>query len=183
MSIVTKTGDGGTTALYGKGLVSKCSKRLHAYGTIDELNALIGLVLAHIKEPMFQSHLTEVQHLLFRVGADLATPHDVTGTTVQRIRPEDTNQIEEWIIEIEKTLPLQRAFLLPSGSHGGSLLHYARTVCRRAERWIVDLAGGETTNREVQIFVNRLGDYLFLLARKVNKDSGSPEVESQYGSD
>ncbi|OGJ59230.1 ATP:cob(I)alamin adenosyltransferase [Candidatus Peribacteria bacterium RIFCSPHIGHO2_01_FULL_51_9] len=180
MGIVTKTGDGGTTALYGRGRVSKCSKQLHAYGTIDELNALIGLVLVHIEQPMLQSHLTIIQHMLFRVGADLATPHNITGPTVQRIRPEDIERIEKWITDLEKTLPPQRAFLLPSGSLGGSFLHYARTVCRRAERWIVALAEEEPLNQTVRVFVNRLGDYLFLLARKVNKDTGGPEVEVQY---
>ena len=180
MSIVTKTGDGGTTTLYGKGRVHKCSKRLHALGTIDELNALIGLILAQTDQPQLRPHLTMIQHMLFRAGADLATPNNVTGSTVQRIRPEDTSQIEEWITELEQTLPPQRSFLLPSGSLGGSLLHYARTICRRAERWIVDLAKDEHTNQAVQIFVNRLSDYLFLLARKMNRDSGNSEVEVQY---
>lgn len=180
MSIVTKTGDKGTTALYGKGRVPKCSKRLHAYGTIDELNALIGLILVHSGQSPAHFNLMTIQHMLFRAGADLATPNDVSGPTVQRMRPEDTAKIEGWITEIERSLPPQRTFLLPSGSHAGSFLHYARTVCRRTERWISDLARDEPVSPEVQIFMNRLGDYLFLLARKMNRDAGSPEVEVKY---
>ena len=176
-SIVTRTGDKGETGLFGGHRISKASSRLHAYGTVDELNAVIGVVLAEDGLPAeIAEHLLDVQRLLFRVGADLATPEESSAST-KRITMDDVHQVEHWIASLEQVLPALQHFILPSGSRMGALLHQARTVCRRAERWVVDLRLEETGHSEAQIFLNRLSDYLFLGAREVNRRNGSEEVE------
>lgn len=177
MSIVTKTGDKGTSGLFGGGRVSKAATRLHAYGTVDELNAVLGLALTEPAMPKdLEEHLHELQRFLFLMGADLATPVESTAS-VPRVRKADVSTIETWITELEPTLPALTRFILPSGSRLGSLLHLARTVCRRAERWIVGLATEETVNPAVLVFLNRLGDFLFLAAREANRAAGKPEEE------
>lgn len=177
MSIVTRTGDKGTTGLFGGKRLSKSDPRLHAYGTVDELNAVLGITLAEkeISEEIGKQ-LTIVQKLLFRVGADLATPLE-SKANVLRMTSEQTKEVETWIKKLENDLPPLTRFILPSGSRTGSLLHLARTVCRRAERWIVALGEQEEINPEVQIYLNRLGDYLFLVARTANREAGMAEVE------
>ncbi len=179
MSIVTKTGDKGTSGLFGGQRVSKDSPRLHAYGTVDELNAVIGIIMANAPQTPVSAQLLEIQHLLFRVGADLATPLS-TKAKVDRIDATHTKKIEEWIDAYEKDLPPQTRFILPGGSPGSAYLHFARTVCRRAERWTVALSKEEAINPGVIIFLNRLSDYLFLLARFVNGKSGRGDVEVEY---
>ena len=177
MSIVTKTGDKGMTGLFGGKRVSKADARLHAYGTVDELNAILGIVLSEDELPVKLRHeLRTVQRLLFTVGADLATPLE-SKAQIQRIVSAHTAEAEEWIVSLENILPPLTRFILPSGSRVGSQLHHARTVCRRAERWVVELAGHEQINVEVQIYLNRLGDYLFLAAREANRHSGAKEEE------
>ncbi|MBM3228064.1 cob(I)yrinic acid a,c-diamide adenosyltransferase [Candidatus Peribacteria bacterium] len=177
MSIVTKTGDKGMTGLFGGRRVSKADARLHAYGTVDELNAILGIVLSEDELPVKLRHdLRSTQRLLFTVGADLATPLE-SRAQIQRIVPAHTAEIEEWIAALESTLPALTRFILPSGSRVGSQLHHARTVCRRAERWIVALGEQEEANPEVQVYLNRLGDYLFLAAREANRHRGAKEEE------
>jgi cob(I)alamin adenosyltransferase len=180
MSIVTKTGDTGTTGLYGSRRVLKADPRIDAYGTVDELNAVLGVVLAELDLPIaIRGQLTAAQNALFIVGSDLATP-DVS-IRVPRVLPEHTASVERWITTLESLLPPQRKFLLPSGSRTGALLHQARSVCRRAERCVVFLAEKEGINKEVQMYLNRLGDYLFLAARSANIALGCPETEVDYG--
>lgn len=180
MSIVTKTGDSGTTGLFGGGRVSKNSPRLHAYGTVDELNACIGVVLSSNDLSAARRHeLTHVQNLLFRVGADLATPLAVNAK-VDRMAKEHVFQLEEWIHTWEAALPPQTSFILPGGSVASANLHLARTICRRAERWIVALEREETINPAVRIFINRLSDYLFIAARAANHEKGIPDVSVDY---
>lgn len=177
MSIVTRTGDKGTTGLFGGQRVSKASARLHAYGTIDELNAVLGLALAERDLPeSLRHHLLDIQRLLFRVGADLATPEEGT-TQITRMRAKDIEEIEQWITALEGTLPALKRFILPSGSRIGSLLHHARTICRRAERWVIALAEQEPINPQIQVYMNRLGDFLFLAARTANRVLGAQETE------
>ncbi|MEK7563697.1 MAG: cob(I)yrinic acid a,c-diamide adenosyltransferase [Patescibacteria group bacterium] len=179
MSIVTKTGDTGMTGLYGSRRVSKAAPRIEAYGTVDELNAVLGVVLAELDLPItIRGQLTAVQNALFIVGSDLATP-DVS-IQVPRVLPEHTAAVEHWVVALETTLPPQKKFLLPSGSRVGALLHQARSICRRAERCVVFLAEKEEINNEVQMYLNRLGDYLFLAARSANITSGCPETEVDY---
>jgi cob(I)alamin adenosyltransferase len=177
MSIVTKTGDKGMTGLFGGKRVSKADARLHAYGTVDELNAVLGMALAEEDLPVKLRHdVRSVQRLLFTVGADLATPLQ-SKAVIHRIAAPHTAEVDEWITELEATLPPLTRFILPSGSKVGTLLHHARTVCRRAERWVVTLAEQEAVNTEMQIYLNRLGDYLFLAARDANRHSGAKEEE------
>jgi cob(I)alamin adenosyltransferase len=178
MSIVTRTGDQGTTGLFGGQRISKSSPRLHAYGTVDELNAVVGLVLAEPGLPAtLRGPLEQTQRMLFRVGADLATPEDAQNTRPVRIEPKDAHEAEQWIKALESTLPVLKRFILPSGSRVSALLHHARTICRRAERWVVALSEQEQLNPEIQIYLNRLGDYLFLAARQANREARAEEVE------
>lgn len=159
--------------------------RLHAYGTVDELNAVIGVVLAESEAPKeVAENLKEVQRLLFRVGADLATPKEgavetdgSASLTTSCIEEKHVLQVEEWIDSLDATLPSLQRFILPSGSRAGSLLHLARTVCRRAERWIVSLDKSETISPHLKVYMNRLGDYLFVAARTANKEAGMEELE------
>lgn len=179
MSIVTKTGDTGMTGLYGAHRVSKTDPRIEAYGTVDELNAVLGVVLAEIDLPIvIRGQLTAAQHALFIVGSDLATPD--SAVPVPRVRPEHTGAVERWIAAWETSLPPQRHFLLPNGSKAGALLHQARSICRRAERCVVSLAEKESISTEVQIYLNRLSDYLCLAARSANLSCGYLETEVDY---
>lgn len=177
MSITTKTGDKGRTGLFGGQRVLKSSTRLHAYGTVDELNSVLGVVLA---EPTIDSTLRDqlltVQKQLFKIGADLATVME-SSAKISRADASDSEMIESWISELENTLPVLKRFILPSGSRLGALLHQARTVCRRAERWVVALDQEEAINHEVVVVLNRLSDYLFLAAREANRKAGAPETE------
>lgn len=180
MSIVTKGGDKGETGLYGGSRIAKNHPRIVAIGSADELNALLGIVLTEAGLPDdMRREIEPLQHLLFRLGADLATPLDSKSKT-QRMLPEHVTLIEDRIAEIEPLLPQQRAFLLPGGTRLSALLHHARAVARRTERDVVTLAKTDPVNENVSVFLNRLSDYLFLLARKANLDTGHPETEVRY---
>ncbi|MBU2259133.1 cob(I)yrinic acid a,c-diamide adenosyltransferase [Patescibacteria group bacterium] len=177
MSITTRTGDGGKSGLLSGERVSKGSHRLEAFGTVDELNSVLGVTLAEEGIPVeVKKNLIQVQKLLFRVGTDLATPLRGTGSAM-RLSKEDIYQLEKWIDDLEQTLPQLKHFILPSGSRLGALLHQARTVCRRAERCTVRLTEKKEINDRVQVYLNRLSDYLFLAAREVNTKQGTKEVE------
>lgn len=180
MSIVTRTGDKGTTGLYGGARLPKDHPRVCAYGDIDELNAVLGVVLAsaHLSVET-RAQLTEVQHLLFRVGSDLATPLEKQAKQ-ERVSAEHIQRIEEWIAQMEGHLPPQKAFILPGGTSAAAHLHHARTVCRRAERSVVALQKNEPANPDVAVFLNRLSDYLFLAARSANHAAGGGDVEVHY---
>ncbi len=180
MSIVTKTGDKGQTGLFGGQRVSKSDVRIHAYGTVDELNATLGLVLAEdALSEILRGQVLQTQNLLFRLGADLATPNE-GNARVPRIEHEHIQQIEEWITALESSMTMPNYFVLPGGSKTSSLLHLARTICRRAERWTVELRQREQTSAETVMYLNRLSDYLFLAALKANEDSGVEHVKVSY---
>ncbi len=179
-SIVTKTGDNGDTGLYGAARVPKDHPRIAAIGAVDELNALLGVALS--ERDLAQAMRTEIeplQHLLFRVGADLATPLGSPADT-KRVDPVHVARLEERIRAIEPLLPPQTAFLLPGGNRVSALLHHARSVCRRAEREAVRLRRDDGINDQVLVLLNRLSDLLFLLARKANVDEGAKEIEVRY---
>ena len=180
MTIVTKTGDKGTTGLYGGARISKDDARMHAIGTVDELNAFIGTVLAegHPGEEM-KAALIAIQNHLFRVGADLATPLPGPANAM-RVEPTHIAYLDALIGKIEPTLPQLQWFILPGGSTAGAHLHLARTVCRRAERWAVALKGHEEINDRLIVYLNRLSDLLFILARAVNRDEGLEETKVEY---
>lgn len=174
--IYTRSGDAGDTYLFGGKRVRKSDTRLHAYGSIDELNAVLGIARAEesIIKPVSE-HLERIQSLLFIVGADLATPSDAKSS-VPRITQEQTQEMETWIDMLDETLPPLKNFILPAGSHPAAVLHHARTITRRAERWMTELSENEKINEELLKFVNRLSDYLFVAARFVNKAHGEKEA-------
>ena len=169
--IYTKTGDDGTTGLAGGNRVKKSNLRLDAYGTVDELNAYIGLLRSMISDISVQKLLLEVQNNLFVIGAKLASDEKNIETS-KRLDCSETSieNLEKSIDQYEEELPAIQNFILPGGSQLVSYCHIARTVCRRAERRVVQLA--ETTEIEEIIvrYLNRLSDYLFVLSRKVAKD-------------
>jgi cob(I)alamin adenosyltransferase len=176
MKIYTRTGDNGTTGLFGGDRVPKHHPRLEAYGTVDELNAFLGLTRTQLdpNDHKTDTLLARLQHMLFEVGADLATPLDSQARTV-RITVEHTETLEQEIDRLETELPPLRHFILPGGTPAAATLHVARTVCRRAERCVSALAEREAINPEVLRFLNRLSDLLFVLARWVNQSYGQNE--------
>ena len=171
--VYTRQGDEGKTQLVTGERVWKDSARVEAYGEVDELNSLIGFARSFISYEEVDRILREVQNDLFRVGADLATPMDFDRAI--RVSKEMVSRLEKWIDGINENLEPLRDFILPSGSKGGSLLHYARTVCRRAERKVITLMREEEINKQAMVYLNRLSDLLFVLARYVNKLDGQEE--------
>lgn len=176
MKIYTRGGDKGKTSLFGGQRVSKSAVRLHAYGTLDELNAVLGSVVADTTLPVStKTQLLKIQSLLFQISADLATPLE-NGANILRMDTSHATTLEGWIDEMETHLAPLTSFILPGGSAAGAKLHEARTVCRRAERWIVELMNTEPVTEAVIVIVNRLSDYLFVAARFVNHKLDIPEA-------
>lgn len=182
VKIYTRTGDDGGTALFGGGRVRKDDIRVEAYGTVDELNALLGWAVTQVTGVASRERLESIQHDLFTLGAELATPPARDG----RKRPETpvipsgrVAEMERWMDEADETLPELRAFVLPGGGPGAAALHVARCVCRRAERSVVRLAGQQEVPEDVVMYLNRLSDLLFTLARLENAAAGSGDVEWQ----
>lgn len=177
MKIYTRTGDKGNTGLFGGQRVPKSSVRLHAYGTLDELNAVLGVIVADKSlAPPLKPQLIKIQMLLFQIGADLATPLE-SKAKILRMNAKPAKTLETWIDEMEKELPPITRFILPGGSAVGAKLHEARTVCRGAERLIVELRDKEKITEAIITIINRLSDYLFVAARYANKHLGIPETE------
>jgi len=174
--IYTRTGDAGETGMLSGGRASKAHARFHAVGTVDELNAVLGVVLAAGVEKSTTEALQRVQRELFTLGADLATPAETDAAWVQRITDAQVTRLEVDIDAWEAELPPLKQFILPGGSMAGALLHQARTVCRRAERWAVALNAEEALNPVALRYLNRLSDWLFVLARWVNTRAGVPEA-------
>lgn len=176
MKLYTKQGDRGETALYGGRRVSKSSARIEAYGTVDELNCVLGLALADGAQGRTGEVAAELQDLLFVLGGDLATPMD-GSSAIARMQPAHVERMEQWIDELDAAVPALRNFILPGGSRAGATLHLARTVCRRAERAAVASGeAGEAVNPEAVRFLNRLSDLLFALARFENHREGVEET-------
>ena len=172
MRIYTRTGDDGNTGLYGGGRVSKDDVRIEAYGTVDELNAALGIVRKPDLPAEVDEVLQAVQNELFSLGAELATPQpDEHGT--QLVDQEKIKQLETYIDRFDGSLPPLTQFILPSGSQAASALHLARCICRRAERRVVTLNGQNTHVSPLVVeYLNRLGDLLFVLTRVVNARQG-----------
>ncbi len=167
VKIYTKTGDDGTTGLIGGKRVKKSSLRIMAYGTVDELNSAIGIILSSKLDNDINNLLTKIQNDLFVVGADLANA-DMKNTS-NRIRVEMVQFLENEIDKLEKDLAPINYFILPGGDPIASQVHLARAISRRAETQIVNLAENEEINKTCQIYINRLADLLFVLARIINK--------------
>jgi cob(I)alamin adenosyltransferase len=179
MKIYTKTGDDGQTGLFGGPRVRKDAPRIEAYGTVDELNSVLGLVRAEPLPPEVDSLLERLQNELFALGAELATPEPIARGTAWA-GPGPIAALETAIDEFEQPLEPLRQFILPGGTRGAALLHLARTVCRRAERRVITLAAtGEPIAGDVVIYLNRLSDLLFVLARYTNHADGAPDVPWQ----
>lgn len=179
MKIYTKTGDNGETGLFGGKRVKKSDKRISAYGTIDELNAHLGLAKEFITSEEIKSLIEKLQNLLFNCGADLATPLEEISIkiSIPRIDEKDIEFVEKNIDYFESKLEPLKNFILPGGSKGAALLHLCRTVCRRAEREIVALEECEVINHKIVIFANRISDLLFVLSRIENKTVGIPDLK------
>lgn len=177
MKIYTKAGDGGKTYLFGGKKVSKNDLRVEAYGSVDELNSAIGWVKAQLKDSRAIEQLEILQKELFTLGADLATPADAkTPKKVPRIEQGHVARLEREIDRLQETLPPLRSFILPGGNPAGAALHLARSICRRAERAVVTLSNRKKTGVVNQIYLNRLSDYLYVLARRVNRIENQPET-------
>lgn len=174
MKIYTRTGDKGDTSLFGGQRVPKDAQRIEAYGTVDELNSVLGIVRADSRDPQIDEVLEHVQNSLFDLGADLATPRSL-NKDVKRISTRDTAVIERYIDLLEPKLKPLRSFVLPGGSPVAARLHFSRTVCRRAERVIVRLSRNEDIGDEIMVYLNRLSDLLFVLARYANRVADVPE--------
>ncbi|MBI2923246.1 MAG: cob(I)yrinic acid a,c-diamide adenosyltransferase [Planctomycetes bacterium] len=174
MKIYTRTGDSGSTGLFGGARVSKFNPRIEAYGSVDELNAVLGMARAAGLPAELDAELAAIQEDLFVVGAYLADPSP-EGEKKMRISIDRVRALERWIDGMEAVLPALRNFILPGGSPGGAALHLARTVCRRAERATVALHEKEAVAEPV-VYLNRLADALFVAARYANFRAGVAET-------
>jgi cob(I)alamin adenosyltransferase len=174
--IYTKTGDEGKTGLFGGGRVSKANRRVSAYGEVDELNAVLGWVITQTDNAELRDRLVMMQSDLFSIGAHLATPEGArTHIHLPPLPDARVAEMEQWIDQAEDALEELKSFILPGGSTSAAALHVARTVARRAERAVVDLAAHETVAPPILIYLNRLSDLLFVLARRENARSGVAE--------
>jgi cob(I)alamin adenosyltransferase len=176
MKIYTKTGDSGDTSLFGGQRVPKDALRIEAYGTVDELNSMLGIVRSDGAPEELDGILEAIQHDLFDLGADLATPRPASKVSVKRITAKDVQALERFIDGVDPKLKPLRSFILPGGSSIAARLHFARTVCRRAERVCVRLSRNEDIGEDVTVYLNRLSDLLFVLARYANVLAGVSET-------
>lgn len=179
MKIYTKTGDGGKTSLIGGTKVSKSNIRIDAYGTVDELNSYIGLVGDMVDEGGTKKILKEIQDRLFTVGSSLACdPDKETKMKIPDLHETDITVLENEMDKMNEILPEMRSFILPGGHPGISTTHIARCVCRRAERCCVQIADeGSFVEPLVIKYLNRLSDYLFVLARYIGHQLSIPDLE------
>ena len=175
--IYTRTGDGGETGLIDGSHVPKEHIRVAAYGEVDELCALLGLVRSRTSDPPFDALLHTIQQELFSIGAQLADPSGrlATKSAKAHLSSEHVVHLETAIDQHESELPALKSFILPGGSEAGSLLHLARTVCRRAERAVVALHRAEAVDAVILAYLNRLSDLLFTMARHENSRAGQAE--------
>ncbi|GAA4794592.1 cob(I)yrinic acid a,c-diamide adenosyltransferase [Olivibacter ginsenosidimutans] len=176
MKIYTKTGDSGLTTLIGGTRVPKDHIRVACYGTIDELNSYIGLVRCYAISSATDTQLEEIQQLLFAIGAVLAADPEKSNMKLYALTTSDVKFLEKAIDQMDGELPTLKHFILPGGSILVSTIHIARCVCRRAERLVVQLASATSVPENVVIYLNRLSDYLFILARKMAKDTDTKEI-------
>lgn len=179
MRIYTKGGDKGKTSLANGQRVSKNDLRIKSYGTVDELNSLLGLSLPFIENEKIKKLILKIQNDLFELGADLATPLDYDKLPIKRIDDAFITFLEKIIDHYDAKLPQLHYFILPGGSLAASYMHYARTICRRAEREVVELMQNENINNNILIYLNRLSDLLFVLARFCNKIDFTDEIQWQ----
>lgn len=184
MKIYTKTGDKGTTALFGGTRVPKDHLRIESYGTIDELNSYIGLIKDQKVDIHTEQSLIKIQHDLFTLGAMLATPPEKETLksgkerlNILKINASSISFLEKEIDAMNNELPQMTHFILPGGHQTVSFCHIARCICRRSERLVVTLHSQESLSADILMYLNRLSDYLFVLARKLSKDLSAKEVK------
>jgi cob(I)alamin adenosyltransferase len=178
MKIYTKTGDAGETGLFGGGRVAKDDARVDAYGEVDELNATLGLARGFSLPADMDALLQRLQDQLFTLGAVLATPADTKASAyIPELKAEWAEDMERHIDRFEEELPKMTHFILPGGIQGAAALHLARTVCRRAERRVVPLLREGMIPQAVVVYLNRLSDLLFVMARLANHRAGVPDVK------
>lgn len=179
MKIYTKTGDKGETSLFGGKRVWKDDLRIQAYGTTDELNAVLGIAVAELSDTELKDVISGIQNDLFTVGSDLASPLEKENKNfvIPRIDSQFVTRLELLIDKFDSQLPALKNFILPGGSKVSAILHHARTVCRRAEREVVALSRIEGINDQIEVYLNRLSDLLFVLARFENFSSKHPDIE------
>lgn len=175
MKIYTKTGDKGYTSLIGGTRVPKHHLRIESYGTVDELNSYIGLIRDQQLSDYDKDILKQIQDRLFTIGSSLAADPEKSRMVIPDLHPEDIELLEKEMDRMNEILPELRHFILPGGSNAISYCHIARCVCRRAERLSVHLAEESTVDEKVNIYLNRLSDYLFTLARLIGHDNKVPE--------
>ena len=174
MKIYTRTGDDGTTGLQGGSRISKSNYRIKAYGAVDEINAKIGIIISNKIDEDINDLLLKIQNDLFVVGSDLSNP-DLSDKK-NRVNPEMIENIEKSIDQFEKDLPPITNFILPGGHPVASLMHEARTITRRAETEMISLDEQEKVNTECKIYLNRLSDLFFVIARIINKRMGVNDI-------
>lgn len=177
MKIYTKTGDKGETGLFGGDRVAKDAPRIEAYGTVDELNSLVGVIRALRPNRKIDRVLEKIQSDLFVLGADLATRETTKRSLIPRISLSQITSLEKTIDSLQSSLRPLKAFILPGGTVVASHLHYARTICRRAERSTVRLSRTEDINENALVYLNRLSDLLFVLARYANYAAKKKEIK------
>ncbi|HEY4196430.1 MAG TPA: cob(I)yrinic acid a,c-diamide adenosyltransferase [Mucilaginibacter sp.] len=175
MKIYTKTGDKGYTSLIGGTRVAKHHLRIESYGTVDELNSYIGLIRDQNIAAHDQQVLKEIQDRLFTIGSSLASDPEKSKMIIPDLHEADIELLEKEMDTINEQLPELRHFILPGGNNAISFCHIARCVCRRAERLSVHLSEESKVDEKVNIYLNRLSDYLFTLARKIGNDQNIPE--------
>jgi cob(I)alamin adenosyltransferase len=176
MKIYTKTGDKGQTSLLGGSRVPKHHLRIESYGTIDELNSHIGLLRDQAINAKHIEVLLEIQDRLFTIGSYLASEPQKSKVKIPLLKEEDVVFLEKQIDELNDSLPPMRSFILPGGHTTVSFCHIARCVCRRAERLVVHLSETETVSDTILRYLNRLSDYLFVLARKLSEELKASEI-------
>lgn len=176
MKIYTKTGDQGTTALFGGKRLSKADPRIETYGTVDELNSYIGLVRDQDVNEKRKHVLIEIQDRLFTIGSILATEPGNNKVKLPELSESDIEFLEKQIDAMEEELPPMRSFVLPGGHSSVSQCHIARTVCRRAERLTISLSSLEKVQPVIIKYLNRLSDYLFVLSRRMSHELGAEET-------
>lgn len=176
MKIYTKTGDKGQTSLIGGTRVPKHHVRIEAYGTVDELNSYIGLIRDQQIDEHSKNILVEVQDRLFTIGSSLASDPEKSRMKIPDLKEEDVTLLEKEIDAMNKVLPEMRSFVLPGGHTTVSFCHIARCVCRRAERITIHLSENSFVDELVIKYLNRLSDYLFVLARKISHDLKATET-------
>jgi cob(I)alamin adenosyltransferase len=176
MRIYTKTGDKGSTSLFGGKRTTKDSLRIEAYGTVDEFNSALGIARALNPQMDLDEIIESLQNDLFVLGADLATPLGTRSSNVQRIQSDHITDLEHTIDKLDARLQPLSSFVLPGGSQLASQLHLARTICRRAERFVVKLSRKEKIGHLCIVYLNRLSDLLFVMARFANHTDGRQET-------